>query len=55
MALISKKKLMFDNLINISEKQGKYDTLFTENEADNQSIKLRNELEHIKREIENEE
>lgn len=95
-ALIAKKKLMFDNLINISEKQGKFDTLFTENESDNQiilekvanncnnhdeaikiyenikeiqdlyndlmkkslqlsEVKLRNELEHIKKEIENEE
>ncbi len=95
-ALITKKKLMFDNLINQNEKQGKFDTLFTENEADNQvilekvsksctnadeaikiynnirkiqnvykellskalkisEIKIYNEFEHIKKEIENEE
>ncbi len=95
-ALITKKKLMFDNIINQNEKQGKFDTLFTENEADNQvilekvaksctnadeaikiynnirkiqnvykellskalkisEIKIYNEFEHIKKEIENEE
>lgn len=94
-AYIAKKKLMFDNLINSSEKQGDFDTLFSENEEYNREIlenaaqnsndpdevmmlykdikemqklyndlkdkllqlyqtKINSELEHIKKEIENE-
>lgn len=37
-AYIAKKKLIFDKLINSSENQGNFDTLFVENEADNQII-----------------
>lgn len=94
-AHIAKKKLMFNNFIGSSEKQGDFDTLFSENEDNNQVIlenlaknssnpdevimayndikemqnlhsdlndklfqlyqtKIHNELEHIKKEIEDE-
>lgn len=94
-SLIAKKKLMFDNNINMLESQGKFDTLFGEKEIENQVVlkkvasrcknpeeivklyndinyiqklyydlmdkslklletKVQYELEHIKKEIENE-
>lgn len=94
-SLIAKKKLMFDNNINMLESQGKFDTLFGEKEIENQAVlkkvasrcknpeeivklyndinyiqklyydlmdkslklletKVQYELEHIKKEIENE-
>lgn len=94
-SLIAKKKLMFDNNINMLESQGKFDTLFGEKKIENQAVlkkvasrcknpeeivklyndinyiqklyydlmdkslklletKVQYELEHIKKEIENE-
>lgn len=37
-SLIAKKKLIFDNNMNALENQGKYDSLFGENEIENQAI-----------------
>lgn len=37
-SLIAKKKLMFDNNINMLESQGKFDTLFGEKEIENQAV-----------------
>lgn len=37
-SLIAKKKLMFDNYINSNENQGKFDTLFTDNESENHAV-----------------
>ena len=37
-SLIAKKKLMFDNNINMIESQGKFDILFSEKEIDNQAV-----------------
>ena len=37
-SLIAKKKLMLDNYINSSENHGKFDSLFTDNESENQAV-----------------